>query len=103
MSAFIFGKVCRSYSTDATDTSDTIVTTGFCRFSVLEGLDGSSILRTSRWTKTMSLNQTKTWLAAWALTLLAVAPAAAQGLADMQLFAPAEVSTCQRGSAGSGR
>jgi len=40
----------------------------------------------------MSLKRKGTWLAAWALALLAGMPAWAQGLRDAQLFAPAEPS-----------
>lgn len=40
----------------------------------------------------MSLNRTKSWLAALALVFLIGAPAFAQGLRDMQLFAPATTS-----------
>ena len=41
----------------------------------------------------MSQNRTKTLLAAWILAFLAAAPAFGQGLQDMQMFAPADLST----------
>jgi len=39
----------------------------------------------------MSLPRTKLWLAVWVLAMLAATPAHAQGLRDMQIFAPAEM------------
>ena len=49
--------------------------------------------RTLRYVETMSLNRTKALLAAWMLVLLGQVPAGGQGLRDMQIFAPAELST----------
>jgi len=40
----------------------------------------------------MSLYRTKSWMAAWVLVFLVGLPAHAQGLRDMQLFAPADIS-----------
>ena len=41
----------------------------------------------------MSLNRTKVWLTTWVLTFLMGSSVLAQGVRDMSLFAPADLST----------
>jgi len=92
----IFGTVYLSYSTVTTGASDTTVTTEAYRLSMLERVCLYDPRAQTEDNETMSLTRTQSSLAAWILVLLTAAPVLAAhpvGVDDMQLFAPADLST----------
>ena len=90
-------KLFLSYSTAVTGMTDIIVTTRITVSPRGESPGVSSFRRISRWEQTMLLNRTLSGMAFGLMVLLASSSVFGQGLAGMQLFAPAELSSYGRG------